>query len=63
MKKRYLVNLNWYGEIHATWTWDLNPNKATNNMITRMSRKLGVSKYRLRCYVLEGKNRVHVKET
>lgn len=58
----YKVTLNWYGEIHILLTQAYSQAQALANARARLAEELGKSRYSVRQYYLDGKDRYEVKE-
>ena len=54
---KYLVIINWHGEVHKIWTTSGSDDKALNNACERLAKKLGVNSGSVRVHVLDGKDR------
>ena len=60
--QKYKVTLNYMGEVHIFYTSAVNSGKAVLNAVSKLSNKLSKSKYYLRNYILDGKDRWKVKQ-
>lgn len=58
---RYFGRYNWQGEIIKLWTHAKNPETAHRNFTAKLSKVLGVSNYKLRCYFAGYKDNFKVK--
>ncbi|MBU2249426.1 MAG: hypothetical protein KKD77_21950 [Gammaproteobacteria bacterium] len=47
---KFTGHYNWQGEIHKLWTHAKDKPAGHRNFITQLSRRLGISNYRLRCH-------------
>ena len=53
--KRYCCKFNWYGEVHLVWTSASCANRAFENGISRLAKKLGQSRGSVFVYFVDGK--------
>lgn len=64
MKTRYLITINWKGEVHEFYRHALSPNQALRHAIRELARKVGYKTSYVKSYVLEdvnGRYKVEVK--
>ena len=61
-KKRYKVNVNWYGELRTFWTHATSKAKAKGNVSRNLAGKLGVKPEFVLAYFNKGKDNILIKE-
>jgi hypothetical protein len=61
-KKLYYGQYNHQNEIHKMWTQAGGPAAAHRNFIAKLTKLLGISGYRLRCYFNGYENNFKIKE-
>jgi hypothetical protein len=53
MKTRYLITINWLGEVHSFYRHATSPQQALRHTIHELARKVGYTTQRVRSYVME----------
>ena len=62
MLKTFRVRINWYGEVHETYTTASSIKQALQNGIQKLSKKFDLSAIYIRTKVLAGTDSYNVKE-
>jgi hypothetical protein len=62
MKTKYLVRLNWYGEVHNVYTSSTSENGALLNAFQQLARKTGMSKGFIKLHFRGDKDNFKVTE-
>jgi|GEM_PF-2011597 len=57
MKTRYLITINWQGEVHEFYRWATSPAQALRHAIRELARKVGYETRFVRNYVMEPESR------
>jgi hypothetical protein len=55
-KTKYLVTLNWYGEVHTIYTSSSTEQRALNNAICQLAAKVGYCRSYVKCFFLGEKD-------
>ena len=61
-KKKYLVTLNWYGEIHTLYTSSSTEQKALTNAICQLAKKISYDLAYVKRFFLGDKDNYKIKE-
>lgn len=61
-KQLYYSQYNYQNEIHKMWTRAGSPAAAHRNFIAKLTKLLGISGYKLRCYFNGHKDNFKIKE-
>jgi len=61
-KLLYYTEFNWYGEVHDFWTHARNPEAAKRQSVSKLAKRLGTSRYRVRCYFSGYKDNFKITE-
>ena len=62
IKKKYRVNLNWYGEVHTFFTSSSTEKKALTNAISQLAKKNGYNRAFVKRFFLGDKDNFSIKE-
>lgn len=61
-KTKYLVTLNWYGEVHTIYTSSSTEQRAFNNACSQLAKKVGYNYTFVKCFFLGEKDNFKIKE-
>ena len=61
-KKKYLVHLNWSGEVHILYTSSSTEQGALNNACSQLAKKVGYDYTYVKCFFLGEKDNFKVVE-
>lgn len=60
--KLFYGQFNYQGSVHKRWTYAENQSEAYRHLISQLSKRLGISNYKLRCYFNDEKPNFKILE-